>query len=377
MTTQSKNLTREEADAFGRELDALRQEVVADLGARDVEHIRQMIRTVHRSEAAGRVLLHFGLGPVSFLLGTSALGLAKILENMEVGHNIMHGQYDWTGDPALDSQRYDWDNVCTGDDWRHSHNYEHHTFTNILGKDRDIGYGFLRVAPEQAWRPLHLTQPIVATLLALFFQWGVGGHDLRIDELFAGKQTPRELGKRARPFVTKAAWQLFKDYGFFPALALANAPRVALGNLVANGVRNVWTFSVIFCGHFPQGVRVYEEVETENESRGQWYVRQLNGSANIEGERWLHVLTGHLSHQIEHHMFPDIPAARYPEMAPRVREICARYEQSYNTGSFRRQLSSVIRRLVRLSLPGPKQTAKARSPEPEETIAPFRYRMAA
>ena len=30
-----------------------------------------------------------------------------------------------------------------------------------------------------------------------------------------------------------------------------------------------------------------------------------------------------LSHQIEHHMFPDLPAARYPEMAPRVREICA------------------------------------------------------
>jgi len=377
MTRQSKNLTREEADAFGRELDALRQQVVADLGARDVEHIRQMIRTVHRSEAAGRVLLHFGLGPVSFLLGTSALGLAKILENMEVGHNIMHGQYDWTGDPALDSQRYDWDNVCTGDDWRHSHNYEHHTFTNILGKDRDIGYGFLRVAPEQAWRPLHLTQPIVATLLALLFQWGVGGHDLRIDELLAGKQTPRELGKRARPFVTKAAWQLFKDYGLFPALALANAPRVALGNLLANGARNVWTFSVIFCGHFPEGVRVYEEAETENESRGQWYVRQLNGSANIEGERWLHVLTGHLSHQIEHHMFPDIPAARYPEMAPRVREICARYEQSYNTGSFRRQLSSVVGRLLRLSLPGPKQAAKARSAKPEETIPQLTYRSAA
>ena len=377
MTRQSKNLTREEADAFGRELDALRQQVVADLGARDVEHIRQMIRTVHRSEAAGRVLLHFGLGPVSFLLGTSALGLAKILENMEVGHNIMHGQYDWTGDPALDSQRYDWDNVCTGDDWRHSHNYEHHTFTNILGKDRDIGYGFLRVAPEQAWRPLHLTQPIVATLLALLFQWGVGGHDLRIDELLAGKQTPRELGKRARPFVTKAAWQLFKDYGLFPALALANAPRVALGNLLANGARNVWTFSVIFCGHFPEGVRVYEEAETENESRGQWYVRQLNGSANIEGERWLHVLTGHLSHQIEHHMFPDIPAARYPEMAPRVREICARYEQSYNTGSFRRQLSSVVGRLLRLSLPGPQQAAKARSAKAEETIPQLTYRSAA
>jgi linoleoyl-CoA desaturase len=200
---------------------------------------------------------------------------------------------------------------------------------------------------------VHVTQPIVAALLALFFQWGVGAHDLRIDELFSGKQTPAQLGKRARPFITKAAWQLFKDYAFFPALALVNAPRVFLGNLLANGTRNLWTFAVIFCGHFPEGVRVYDQAETENETRGQWYVRQLNGSANIEGNRWLHVLTGHLSHQIEHHLFPDIPAARYPEMAPRVREICERYEQAYNTGSFRRQLSSVIGRILRLSLPGP------------------------
>jgi fatty acid desaturase len=267
MKTQSKNLAPQGADAFGRELDMLRQEVVADLGERDVAHIRQIIRTANRSEAAGRVLLHFGFDPVSFVLGTTALGLSKILENMEIGHNIMHGQYDWTGDPALDSHRYEWDNVCTGFDWRHSHNFEHHTFTNILGKDRDVGYSLLRVTPEQAWRPRHLVQPVSAGALALLFQWGVGAHDLRVEEVTRGEQTPAELGKRALPFATKAGWQLFKDYVFFPALALGNAPRVFLGNLFANGIRNVWAFAVIFCGHFPEGVRVYDEAETEHESR--------------------------------------------------------------------------------------------------------------
>ncbi len=79
---------------------------------------------------------------------------------MEIGHNVMHGQYDWMNDPALDSQTYEWDNVCTGDQWRHSHNYMHHTYTNILGKDKDVGYGLLRVADEQHWRPKHLIQPI-------------------------------------------------------------------------------------------------------------------------------------------------------------------------------------------------------------------------
>jgi len=352
MMSQSRTLTRAEADAFGHELDELRREVVADLGERDVAHIRRVIAVAHRCEATGRVLLHLGLDPVTFAVGAGALGLAKILENMEIGHNVMHGQYDWTKDPALDSHRYEWDIVCAGVDWRHSHNFEHHTFTNILGKDRDVGYGWLRVTPAQAWEPRHLAQPIVASSLALMFQWGVGSHDLRIDELISGKQKLRPFLRRARPFVTKAAWQVFKDYGFFPALALANAPRVLLGNLLANSMRNLWTFSVIFCGHFPDGVTVYEQAETENESRGQWYVRQLNGSANIEGGRWLHVLTGHLSHQIEHHLFPDLPAARYPEMAPRVREICAKYGQRYGSGSMPHQLGTVVRKLARLSLPG-------------------------
>ena len=349
--TSSRQLSAAEVDAFGSELDALRQHVRADLGQRDVDHIRAMIRLVRYSEVGGRALLHFGVGPLTFTLGTTALAAAKILENMEVGHNVMHGQYDWTGDPALDSQRYEWDIVCDGNDWRHSHNYEHHTFTNILGRDRDIGYAFLRVSARQRWRPHHLIQPIAAAILALLFQWGVAMHDLRLDELLSGRQSFATLRRRARPFLRKAGWQLGKDYLVFPLLALANAPRVALGNLLANGIRNLWTFAVIFCGHFPAGVALYDQAATSNERRGDWYLRQLHGSANISGSRALHVLTGHLSHQIEHHLFPDVPAARYPELAPRVREICARYGQAYNTGSFATQLGSVAKQLVRNALP--------------------------
>ncbi len=353
MTTpiKSRTLTHEETEAFGRELEALRAEVRADLGERDVAHMRAVIRRCRQTEAAGRALLHFGVGPLTFALGSLSLGVSKILENMEIGHNVMHGQYDWTGDHELASRDYDWDNVCAASDWRHSHNYEHHTFTNVIGKDRDVGYAFLRVTPEQQWNATHLAQPISAAVLALVFQWGVAIHDLRLPETIGGEQSVGELVRRAGPFVRKAAWQLGKDYALFPALALWNAPRVFAGNLVANGLRNLWTFSIIFCGHFPEGVAMYTPEETENETRGAWYVRQLNGSANIEGSRALHVLSGHLSHQIEHHLFPDIPASRYPEMAPRVREICERYGQAYNTGSFRRQMGSVVRSLFVNALP--------------------------
>ena len=350
-STPSRTLSPDEVDAFGRELDALRHAVIADLGQRDVDHIRGVIRAVRYTEVAGRALLHFGVGPVSFALGAASLATSKILENMEVGHNVMHGQYDWTRDPALDARTYEWDTACTGDDWRHSHNYEHHTFTNVLGRDRDVGYGFLRVNAAQPWRPSHLAQPLTATLLALGFQWGVGTHDLRLSETLAGQQSVGELGRRARPFLRKAAWQIAKDYVIFPALALWGAPRVALGNLVANVARNLWTFAIIFCGHFPDGVRVYTAEETREERRGDWYLRQLNGSANLEGGYLFHVMSGHLSHQIEHHLFPDLPAARYPELAPRVRALCEKYGQAYNTGGFRAQFGSVLATLARNALP--------------------------
>jgi fatty acid desaturase len=295
--------------------------------------------------------LHLGLDPLSFAAGVGALAVAKILENMEIGHNVMHGQYDWTQDPALNSRSYEWDIVCPAESWRYSHNYEHHTFTNILGKDRDIGYTLLRVSPDQPWHPGHLAQPIVALVTAFIFQWGVALHGLRVEEVVTGKQSLSELRARASRFLAKAGWQVAKDYAFFPTLALWNAPRVFAGNLLANMVRNLWAFSIIFCGHFPEGVRTYREDEVRGESRGEWYVRQMNGSANIEGGRLLHVLSGHLSYQIEHHLFPDLPAARYPETASRVRALCERHGQPYNTGSFSRQFGSVIRRILRYSLP--------------------------
>jgi linoleoyl-CoA desaturase len=237
----------------------------------------------------------------------------------------------------------------------------HHTYTNIVGKDRDVGYGLLRVADEQPWSPKHAIQPLSNAVLSLLFQWGVGLHDLELTEKFATPEGRHELRTRSRPFLRKAARQLFKDYVFFPALALGNAPRVLLGNLAANLTRNVWSNVIIFCGHFPDGTKVYTEEETANETRGEWYLRQMEGSANIEGGRWFHVLSGHLSHQIEHHLFPDLPAPRYAEIAPRVREICEKYGLQYNTGPFWKQYGSVLAGLVRRALPpGAKPAAKAR-----------------
>lgn len=356
MNAARPRLSRTQVAALQTELDAVRDSVMSTLGERDVAHIRKMIRRARGSAIAGRAMIGLGLDPVSFVVGVAALAHAKIVENMEIGHNVMHGQYDWTNDPALNSLRYEWDNVCDAGMWRHFHNYEHHTYTNILGKDRDFGYTILRLSDEQKWHPFFLFQPLWNAILALAFEFGVGGHDIQAERLLNGTMSWQEFKARSKPFHRKIRKQLAKDYVLFPLLTFWNAPRVLLGNLLANLIRNLWSYAIIFCGHFPNGTEVFSEEETRDETRGDWYVRQIVGSANIEGSRTFHILSGHLSHQIEHHLFPDMPAHRYAEIAPQVRAICARYGLAYNTASFARQYGTVLAKVFRHALPSRRAT---------------------
>ena len=367
MTDQIPDLTPERLEAFGAELDAVRRRVFADLGEDDRTYIYDVVKAQRALEVLGRGLLQVGFLPPSWLAGTAALSVSKILDNMEIGHNVMHGQYDWMGDPALRSDEFEWDTVCPSEQWKYSHNYIHHTFTNILGKDRDIGYGVLRIDPDQTWHPYYLGNPLYATLLMIFFEWGVLLHDLEVERIVAGERTWADTRHLHRGMIRKVTRQALKDYIVFPALSGPSAPLTLAGNAGANLVRNVWAFGIIFCGHFPSGVESFSEEETEDETRGQWYLRQLLGSANITGGRLFHLMTGNLSHQIEHHLFPDIPARRYPEISAEIRDICRRYGIGYNTGPLHRQLGSVARKICRFALPDrgqPEPTEPRTAPSP-------------
>ncbi|MCU1499950.1 MAG: fatty acid desaturase [Acidimicrobiales bacterium] len=351
MPSPVHHLTSDQIDALGAELDDLRRRTVADLGERDRDHLAGVVRAQRGLEFAGRALLFAGFLPPAWVGGAAALSLSKILDNMEIGHNVMHGQYDFLQDPAFDGTSFEWDTACPGDQWRHSHNFAHHTFTNIRGKDRDIGYGILRMTEEQRWKASDLGNPLYALLLATFFQYGVMAHDLEIDQVMAGRKDWSDNAELLSAMGQKLGSQTLKDYVLFPLLTGPSAPLTLVGNATANLVRNLWSFSIIFCGHFPEGVATFTQAEADDESRGGWYLRQLLGSANITGSKAFHVMTGHLSHQIEHHLFPDIPAHRYPEMAVEVRAICERYGLPYNSGSFGKQFGSVIGKIFKLALP--------------------------
>jgi linoleoyl-CoA desaturase len=130
-------------------------------------------------------------------------------------------------------------------------------------------------------------------------------------------------------------------------------------------MRNVWSYMIIFYGHFPDGTQEFSVEETQGESRGRWYFRQVLGSANLTGSKLFHLLSGHLSHQIEHHLFPDMPAHRYPEIASEVQDICRRYGIPYNAGSLPKQFGTVVRKIIRLAVPtNDRSEAKPKDREP-------------
>jgi fatty acid desaturase len=361
-TAERYGLTDEALDMFGLELDAIRDRILAERGQADADYMRRVIKVQRGLAASGRASLYLGFLPPFWLYGAAALGVAKILDNMEIGHNVMHGQYDWTRDPALSSSRFDWDTVCPADQWRHSHNYLHHTFTNVVGKDRDIGYGVLRMSEGRPgpsglssgrpWRWYDLFNPLKATALMLAFDHGVMLHDVEVENILSGKKTWAEQKPILRDGLRKTGKLALKDYVLWPALTGPLFLSTLAANATANLIRNVWSFSIIFCGHFPEGTHEFTIEETEGESKGHWYFRQLLGSANIRGSKLFHILSGNLSHQIEHHLFPDLPANRYPEIAPEVEALTQKYGLPYNSRGFAAQLGSTWKKIWRLALPG-------------------------
>jgi fatty acid desaturase len=347
------HLTDEDIETLGKELDAIRQSVLDTRGESDAAYIRKVIKTRQHLELGSRAVLLVSMFPPAWIVGTVGLSIAKILDNMEIGHNIMHGQWDWMRDPKIHSTTWEWDNVSPSEQWKHSHNELHHTYTNVIGKDNDLGYGIMRVDEDQRWTPAYLGQPIWNFINACFFEYGIAAYDLELGKNLRSEKRRKDPAfvARAKQVGRKIRAQVTKDYVVHPLLSGPSFVPTLAANFTANLVRNLWTHSVIMCGHFPSGVETFERRSIVGETRGEWYLRQMLGSANISGSRAMHIMTGNLSYQIEHHLFPDLPSNRYQEIAPQVKALFDKYQLNYVTGPLPKQVGSAWGKIIRLSFP--------------------------
>jgi fatty acid desaturase len=222
-TTDPQNplhkLSEAQLEELGRLFDDLHEHVKNDLGQRDADYIRGVIGLQRRLALQSRIALVPARYKPAWLLGTSLLSAAKILENMEIGHNVLHGQWDWMNDPVINSQAWDWDTASTAQAWRHSHNYVHHTYTNILGKDKDLGYEIMRIDPQQKWHPVYLLQPFYNVVLMLLFEWGVAFHDMDFEAIRRGEKDMNQVREELKGIAGKARAQIVKDYVGWPLVS--------------------------------------------------------------------------------------------------------------------------------------------------------------
>ncbi|KUH95756.1 fatty acid desaturase [Mycobacterium sp. IS-3022] len=344
------HLSRSDIEAIGAELDTIRRDIEESLGEHDAAYIRRTIKFQRALELAGRLTLGCSRSRAGWILGTATLAFAKCVENMEIGHNVSHGQWDWMNDPEIHSNTWEWDMVAVSSQWRYSHNYRHHVYSNVVGVDDDLGFGIMRITRDIPWQPVHLLQPLRNILLAGIFEWGIALHGVHSERDRAAGDA-EQLTRERMTLVRKIARQAVKDYVLFPALSGRRWRRSLAANLVANLVRNLWTYVVIFCGHFPDGAEKFTADVLDEECRAEWYLRQMLGAANFKAGPLLAFSSGNLCYQIEHHVFPDLPSNRLAEIAVRVRAICEKYDLPYTSGSLVRQYLLTLRTIYKLALP--------------------------
>ncbi|MBC7272093.1 MAG: fatty acid desaturase, partial [Streptomyces sp.] len=345
-----------DVEALGAEFDAIRREIESSRGEADARYIRNVIRLQRALEISGRTVLFASFLPPAWLAGVALLGTAKIIENMEIGHNVMHGQWDWMNDPEIHSTSWEWDNAGPSAHWKITHNFLHHKYTNVLGMDDDIGYGLLRVTRDQRWMPFYLGNPIYNFLLQALFEYGVAIQHLELGKVAKkkwDKDSPewKQFDADRKLVLKKIGKQAAKDYVIFPLLTGPSFFTTLTANFAANVVRNVWTNAVIFCGHFPDGAEKFTKKDVENETRAEWYLRQMLGSANLTGGPVIDFLSGNLSYQIEHHIYPDMSSNRLAEASVRVREVCRKYDLPYVAGPLPVQYFKAWRTIAKMSLP--------------------------
>lgn len=354
---------KEQLRHFGRAIDEIRHRAEARIGAEDVAHIRRVRRASTALEVLGRALIHVSPEPLSFAAGVIALFVHKQLETAEIGHTVLHGAYDGLpGAEAFASTTFRWRTAIDEESWRVAHNVRHHQYTNIGGRDPDIHFGPVRLTTLTPHRRFHYVQVPWLLLEASVFLFGINVHVTGVIDAVVGNGRPEQLDfladrspanvRRAfRRMLRKLIPHLAREYLFFPALAGPFFAKVLLGNWLSATICNFYSAATIYCGHVGDGVAEHPDGARAH-SRGEWYCMQVESSQNFEVPLPLSILCGALDRQIEHHLFPHLPANRLREINSDVRRVCEQYGVLYRSDTWPRTLATVLRRLVHLSFPG-------------------------
>ena len=362
-TIPKKGAAPDRYKSFQLALDDIRRRAEARVGQEDVQRVKRLMAISRTAEVTGRVLLHFSIGPVTFLAGVGALWLHKTLQATEIGHPALHGCYDGLeGAHRYQSKNFYWDAPIDEESWREVHNLRHHPYTNVNERDPDMQFGPVRLTDETPWRWYHRFQvPYTLFMMWPAFTSGINWQFTGLSDLLSPNSPPHILPDRTAASKRRAVWRALrsflpyyaKEYVLFPLLAGPMFWKVLLGNWMAETLRDLWAAACIFCGHLGDDV-VAHPSGSKAGGRGRWYAMQCESTHNFECPAPFNVLCGGLDLQIEHHLFPKLPPQRLREIAPEVRAACEAHGVPYRSNPWSKVLRGAVARLQALSRPDPR-----------------------
>jgi fatty acid desaturase len=362
--------------AFSAELDALHARLKADIGSADLKHLIKMERWGRLCTGAGYATAWMFPNPLAALL----IAIGNVVRWAIVAHHVLHRGYDAVPEvpPRYRSTVFaqgwrrwlDWPDWMYPPAWSHEHNHLHHFHTGQLDDpdlvERNAWITRLRAVPRllkwlllafvmTSWKWIYYAPNTLWALQQSRRLRALGGDAERRRTLPTAGNIWRVVapGERLLLPVTRNGvvfylrcllpYALFR-FGVLPALFLPLGVdawwAVLMTSLMAEVFANVHSFLIIAPNHAGDDVHRFDGGVR---GRAEFHLQQVMGSVNYTGGRDLpDFLQGYLNYQIEHHLWPDLPALKYRQAAPEVKRICIKYGVPYVEESVFRRVRKLL-----------------------------------
>jgi linoleoyl-CoA desaturase len=277
------------------------------------------------------------------------LGMTKGIVGFNLIHDALHGSF-FKSKKLNRAIGYWFDiNGTSSFIWKISHNIHHHIYTNIPGHDDDIDKAIilrLNTSDKVYWfhKYQYLYAPVLYSLIGLNWVF-YSDYNWFIRE---GKNN------NAKPF----------DFYIFFSLKIVNLLMflvlpilflsvpwwyVALGFLSMHVCAGLLISIIFQLAHIVDNVE-YFEPNDEGKIESNWAEHEMMTTSNFATHnKWLTEMIGGLNFQVEHHLFPYVGHAHYPEIAKIVKATAQEFDLPYyEQPTFREAIRSHFRTLKRL-----------------------------
>lgn len=343
-------LSEQVVEQFTEELMALRRAANERLSLDDFKHLKKIERWGRLCTASGYATAWLAPNPISAFL----MAQGNVTRWTTLAHHVLHKGYDKIeGVPAqYTSQGFangwrrflDWNDWMLPAAWSNEHNKLHHY---NLGEAADPDQVELNLEwLRESNLPMPLRYLTVGLFAAAWKPFYYAPNTLK--HLRSTKNNVLGEQRDSATLAQLALWNplnpLARDLWFkcllpylvikfvlIPLLFIPLGPvaviNVWINTLLAEIIANLHAFVVIVPNHVGNDVLLFEE--TAN-TKSEFYLRQITGSANFKtGGDLNDMLHGWLNYQIEHHLWPDLPASQYQILQPQVKALCEKYGIPY------------------------------------------------